>query len=425
MSKNRTKNTTNDTTKLPQNVFLRGGKWYVVLTIPTKNRYEGGRKTYKRIVRRCRTETEEYAKELISDLRAAFAQKKNEAAHPTVLALIEKYLNIKTKSLEASTMISYWKLVDTYIRESSLSACYAAELKPIHLQNHYEKLLMENNSADAIIRLNGLLFAVFAQGILWQVMERNPCEGVILPKHRKKESAFFSKQEARSLVKLAQQHPEYFIFNFLLETTMRPQEALAIRWSDIDLDKKKAHIRQAVANGPKGVYIKQPKTKGSRRTIPLGNALIMALTQHKERHNAFLSSLLQKADRNPLLAHMKRTGVNYAKRIGVSANAKAAYDRFVENDLVFPNADGGPWSVANLNKRLFKPFIKKAGLDPSKYSVKSLRHTSATILAEKLPPKVLQDRMGHADIKTTMNIYTHVLDESKERAAQVIEDELY
>jgi integrase len=83
--------------------------------------------------------------------------------------------------------------------------------------------------------------------------------------------------------------------------------------------------------------------------------------------------------------------------------------RWQENGLVFPSSIGTPMNRHNLFLRHFKPLLKKAGLPDIAFH--DLRHTFATIMLFEwgVSPRTVQEMMGHASIKITMDIYSHVM----------------
>ena len=94
-------------------------------------------------------------------------------------------------------------------------------------------------------------------------------------------------------------------------------------------------------------------------------------------------------------------------------------DAWTDSGYVFTDAAGMP-TDPNLATREFKQVITKAGLP--KLTIHGLRHTHATLLLEQgVNPKVVSERLGHASVATTMDIYSHVLPDMQEKAALAID----
>src|SRR5205814_1410474 len=119
----------------------------------------------------------------------------------------------------------------------------------------------------------------------------------------------------------------------------------------------------------------EPKTAKGRRTIALPALAVTALRE-------------------------QRTAVIEARLIAGAV--------WCDQDLVFPNAVGGPFERQNIQRRSFKPLLKRAGLPDIRFH--DLRHSAATLLLSLGEhPKVVQERLGHATIGVTMDIYSHVM----------------
>ncbi len=88
--------------------------------------------------------------------------------------------------------------------------------------------------------------------------------------------------------------------------------------------------------------------------------------------------------------------------------------------LIFPDADGGWWRKSNLQRRQFKPALRRAGL-PLETRFHDLRHTCATLLrAAGVNAKVVSERLGHSSVVVTLNTYAHVMPGMQEEAARIV-----
>ena len=143
------------------------------------------------------------------------------------------------------------------------------------------------------------------------------------------------------------------IFSFALATGLRPEEYLALQWKDIDSDKKTATVRRAVIRLPKTEwYFSEPKTKSSRRTLPLPATLVKGLKTHRKRQ----------------LEERMRLG--------------AAWQN---HDLVFPSEVGTPSTHSNVTQ-VFKRVLKRAELRTS-LRLYDLRHTRHFVIKSRRSPK--------------------------------------
>ena len=180
------------------------------------------------------------------------------------------------------------------------------------------------------------------------------------------------------------------LYILALGTGLRLGEILALKWTDINFKNNYIDINKAIKStykiDSKGnrefqIIEQQPKTKNSVRTVPLNENLIELLQQHRKK---------QMIDRD--------------------SNIEIYFD----NNLVFSTPVGNYLNESNVRKT-FKKILKKCNLKELRFH--DLRHTFATRLFENgVPPKTVQTILGHSDISTTLNIYTHVMKDTKDKA---------
>jgi integrase len=98
---------------------------------------------------------------------------------------------------------------------------------------------------------------------------------------------------------------------------------------------------------------------------------------------------------------------------------------FQQHDLVFATTEGGPLASRNLKRRHFRPILKRAKL-PLDFRLYDLRHSCAILLlAAGEHPKVVSERLGHATVTLTLDVYSHVLPTMQEAASEKLEKMLY
>src|SRR5437016_10356343 len=209
--------------------------------------------------------------------------------------------------------------------------------------------------------LRNLLSKIFACAKKWgHFGGGSPASGVELPEKRpaREKRVLMPKQVALLLSHL--QEPVRTMVMLAVLTGLRVGEILGLRWQDLDLERGELRVEQAVYRGSLGT----PKTKGSKRTLPLPHALVLALQTTAENPGAPKGQ-----------------------------------------ELVFQTRKGTAFSDTNLLLRQIKPAARKIGLPWVSWH--SFRRTHATLLQlAGGSAKDAQAQLGHAQITTTLGIYT-------------------
>lgn len=175
---------------------------------------------------------------------------------------------------------------------------------------------------------------------------------------------------------------------FDLLSGLRRAELLGLRWQDIDLDTGVLHIVQTsnYVSGT-GVYVSTPKTEDSTRFLRVSRTAILMLLEYK------------------------------AWQDDMKAKVGDAWEG--TDDRVFTNEVGRPIFPTSLTQWMGK-FIKRTGLPSS--SVHSLRHTYASLLiADGTPVVVVSNNLGHAQVSTTSDIYSHIISSAEAKAVEVMD----
>lgn len=223
-----------------------------------------------------------------------------------------------------------------------------------------------------------------------EYIKNNPCKMVTLPKRKQKTAEkspnFWTKEELKIFFShLDNNHdPEQFtLFRLLAFTGMRRGECLALTWNDINFDKGTIRINKNLTQGMHGEQIIQPpKTQKSNRTIIIDKQTL---------HYVYNWRLKQK-----------------------QMFLMMGYNTFKKDQLVFASSKNKFKSLNQPGKWL-KRIIEK--YDLKKITVHGFRHSHASALfAAGATIKEVQERLGHEDAQTTMNIYTHVTSKQNKNA---------
>jgi integrase len=197
-------------------------------------------------------------------------------------------------------------------------------------------------------------------------------------------------KEALELLELLEEEPIKYklAVNLLIFSGLRRGEIVGLKWSDIDYDGQIISVRRALKYVPgKGIFEGDPKTFKSIRSIKLPDFIFELLKTYKVWQ--------------------------LEERIKVG-------DRWQDNDYIFTKWNGEPMNLDTIGGYL-KKFTNKHNLKP--VHMHSLRHTNATLLiANGVDLKTVSSRLGHADLSTTGNIYTHAINAADAKASDALEN---
>ena len=224
---------------------------------------------------------------------------------------------------------------------------------------------------------------------------KNPATLITLPKkpdsYGDKPENFWSKQELIQFFNLIDQkeQPEQFtLFRLLAFGGLRRGEVLALTWGDLNISKNTLRINKTLTQGMKGKQIVQaPKTRKSRRTIILDPQTVT------------------------ILKHWRVTQKRRYIALGINTMNK--------DQLIFATRYN-THKVLNCPSKWLRALIKDTDLKP--ITVHGFRHSHASALfAGGASIKEVQDRLGHEDAQTTLNVYTHVTkDQNKEAVDKLV-----
>jgi integrase len=218
-------------------------------------------------------------------------------------------------------------------------------------------------------------------------LSRDPTLYIELPQARRRSLPAFTAEQARRLLDACSANDEDGpLVALLLLTGLRPGEAMALKWSDLDGDTLR--VQRALCLTSSGWELHDDtKTSGSRRAIPLGEEARRALARQR-RHQAELR--LQ------------------------------AGGAWKDGDLIFTNPLGGPLDAGNLTRRVVPRVVKAAGLP--RMTPYALRHAHATLLlASGVNLKIVSERLGHSGIALTADTYSHVSPTMQAEAVERLE----
>ncbi len=266
-----------------------------------------------------------------------------------------------------------------------------AKLTPQQVQSLYAQKLTEGLSPTTVRHLHMVLHRALDNALRLGVVIRNVTELVDPPRMKRHEMAVLTPEQARALLAAAKGDRMEALYVLALSTGMRQGELLGLRWQDVDIEHSVLSVR-ATLQCVDGTFIfAEPKSARSRRQIALSKRAIDALQRHQAQQ--------------------------LEERLALGPVWDDTYD------LVFPNTIGRPVDDSHLRRREFQPLLKRAGLPRIRFH--DLRHTAATLLLRQgVNPKIVSEMLGHASVSITLDLYSHVLPDMQQVAAEAMDTAL-
>ena len=302
-------------------------------------------------------------------------------------------------TVKPNTQLNVRRLLDNHILPLFGSYKLDKLTTPL-IQNEVNKLADKTNKGEegAFLyydSLHALNKRILQYGVVMQAIPFNPAREVILPRNTQKAKRekvkHFENQELKNFLDYLDSlnldkfryYYENTLYKFLLATGCRINEALALSWSDIDLDNAVVHITKTLNYKQE---TNSPKSKSSLRDIDIDQATVSMLKQYRLRQT------------------------KEAWKIGKSENI--VFSDFIHE---YPNN-------RTLQTRL-RTHFKRANV--TNIGFHGFRHTHASLLLNSgIPYKELQHRLGHSTLSMTMDIYSHLSKENAKKAVSFYETAL-
>lgn len=302
----------------------------------------------------------------------------------TLAEFVQEWLAAIAPTVRPATHYSYARNlrlhVLPYLGSAPLASVDAGTLNQL-----YARLLLAGRkdhnsgaglSTTSVRYVHTIIHRALKDAVKWGRLPRNPADSADPPKassSAKPEPVIWTPEQLRAF--LGGVHGDRLSAAYLLLATTgaRRGEVLGLRWVDLDLDGGMASIRQTVIAVNHKPVIGSPKTAKDRRTIRLDQGTVAALREHRKRQAS--------------------------ERLAMGSG-------FTDRGLVFCHVDGGLLHPERFS-RSFNDRSRQLGLP--RIRLHDLRHGWATMaLQAGVHPKVVQERLGHANIGITLDTYSHV-----------------
>lgn len=288
---------------------------------------------------------------------------------------------IRTR-VRPSTLSSYESHVANQL-EPRLGTLALDRLGPERLNSFYADLL-EDGRADGkgglgpatVRRVHAALHRALADAVRWGYLADNPADRCDPPRIRvgDNEIRTWSAEQVAGFLQSIAGHDLHPLFLLLVTTGLRRGEALGLRWSDIDLERGELAVRRTVLSVSGKIISGTPKTAKGRRIVALDD------------HSTTVLRAMRSTDPRP-------------------------------DGLAF-GRNGAPLDPVAVSKT-FTRLVRRSGLPVIR--LHDLRHTHATLaLRAGVHPKIVSERLGHATISLTLDVYSHVIPHMQVGAADKV-----
>jgi integrase len=283
--------------------------------------------------------------------------------------------------LRSKTARDYRKMLDRYVRPE-LGRIRLDRLQPLDIQSLLVGMTSRGLSPRTVRYTHAVLHSALGQARRWKLLTENPAIEMPLPRAERNEFRVFTPEEARRFVAACREDSEALVFLIALTTGLRPSEYLALRAGDFDPGRSALTITRTVERNKGSWRFAETKRPRSRRRVAVPNEV----------------------------AELLRT--------------RMASDHPGADRLLFRSSTHGPLHERNLVQRVFKPLLQRVGLPNIR--LYDLRHSFATLaLRQGVPPRIVSEQLGHASVAFTLEVYGHVLEDSRSVGAERLSELLF
>lgn len=313
----------------------------------------------------------------------------------TLGAYLDEWLETIRPRLRGTTWSSYEVAVNRV--KEYLGAVRLQALTPMEVESLYAKLAEEGRAdgrplaPKSVRNTHVALRRALADAERLGLVVRNVAASARPPSAPRAEQQTWSSDDLREFFEAAKADRLAMAYTLLATTGMRRGEVIGLRWRDVDFDDQSLSIVQTITTVKSKLVVSPPKTAKSRRQIALDETTIEGLRAHRRR---------QREER---------------MAAGPSWNS--------ECDLVFTDELGEPVHPDRLS-RGFQWLLRRAGLP--RIRLHDLRHSYATLaLKAGVHPKVVSERLGHATVGITLDLYSHVSKGMDADAARLVAGQIF
>jgi integrase len=320
---------------------------------------------------------------LTAKLREKHLGEYAEASTVKLADYLDQWLIAKKPSIRENTHYTYTGYVNEYVRHE-IGHLKLSAIRSQHIEQ-WQSSLLSRISARTVVGVRAMLGSALQRAVRQRILSRNPVREAETVKFKRTEKLCFDPNQAltfmghcRGVIGL--------LLKFMLNTGLRPEEVMAVRWKDLELESKPVvNVRQVVLRIKGGGWrFYTPKTRNSMRRVGLPAFLLPELKEHRKQQ----------------LEERLKIGRHYQ-----------------DHDLVFAARVGTPYTHSPIRTE-FKATLHRAELNEN-MRVYDLRHSFVTLsLAAGVDLKTVSEEAGHATVAFTLDHYGHVLQVMRDAAVE-------
>ena len=374
---------------------IKNGYYYAVLTYTTA---DGKRKQPWIPLNIPARGGKKKAQEALNQVRKKFnppaENTENQGLIPNMLFAdyMEAWLEIIRSTVAKTTFSSYTQMVMgkivPYFRKTDITL---EQLQARQIQSFYLHEL-KTVSANTVIHEHANIHRALKYAVKMELIQGNPADKVDRPKKEKYVADYYKLEELEKLFEVTKDHPLSLLIQMTAFYGLRRSEVLGLKWNALDFDQNMITIRHTVT---------EAKVEGKR----------ILITADRAKTKSSLRSLPLVAGFKEKLVKLKAEQKENMKVCGNCYNPKYL-------GYVFVDPMGNLYSPQTITGN-FSSILKQNGLRHIRFH--DLRHSCASLLlANGVPMKQIQEWLGHSDISTTANIYSHLDYQSKLMSANVM-----
>jgi len=364
----------------------RGHVWYAVIDI--RNPVTRARRR-KWISLDCKGKREAQVRcaQLVAEAQSGVSL---DPSRITITAYLNRWLDHMRTQVSPRTLEVYAETIARIVPH--IGNVLLVKLRPEAIAAMYAMALKSGGqtgkglSTRSVHMMHRLLAQSLKQAARWQLIGRNPCDAASPPRVERREMQVLDAYATAALVDAVRGRSLFMPIVLGVLCGLRRGEIAALRWRDVNFDAGRLSIVASFEQTNGGVVRLKPPKSGRSRTVALPALAVEELRRYRIKQ---AEDLLQLGIRQSNDTHV----------------------------CLQPNYQ--PWAPRTLSS-IFAKFIKASGLP--RVRLHDLRHSHAThLLAANVHPKIVQERLGHANIATTMDLYTHVMPGMQDEAASRID----